>query len=113
MNQLDPKTTALVLIDLQKGVIRRELAPYTSEQVIKTGKELAERFREADAPVVLVNVAFSKDYKDTLRQEVDQPTVPPPGGYPADFSELVEGLAKPGDILITKRQWGAFFDRGE
>jgi nicotinamidase-related amidase len=28
---------------------------------------------------------------------------------PADFSELADGLAKPGDLRVTKRQWGAFY----
>jgi nicotinamidase-related amidase len=27
---------------------------------------------------------------------------------PPDWSALVDGLAPPGDILVTKRQWGAF-----
>jgi len=109
MPQFYSNTTALVLIDLQKGIAGRDLAPYTGEQVVTTCKELAERFRHAGAPVVLVNVAFSNDFKDALRQEVDQPFPLPPGGLPADFSELADGLAKPGDILITKRQWGAFY----
>jgi nicotinamidase-related amidase len=43
-----------------------------------------------------------------LRQPVDQPFAMPPGGFPENFSELIDGLAKPGDILVTKRQWGAF-----
>ena len=105
---LIPQTAALVLIDLQKGIMERTLAPYTSDQVIKTAKELAERFRLAGAPVFPVNVAWSKDRKDALRQPVDQPPAIPPGGFPEYFSELVEGLAKPEDIRITKRQWSAF-----
>jgi len=108
MQNLDPHTTALVLIDLQKGIIRRTLAPHSAADVIKIGGELAERFRRAGALVILVNVAWSPDSKDALRQPVDQPMVSPPGGFPADFSELADGLAKPGDIRITKRQWGAF-----
>src|SRR6202000_563044 len=64
--------------------------------------------REAGAPVVLVNVGFAKDFKDALRQPVDQPLAAPPGGFPENFSELIDGLAKPGDILVTKREWGAF-----
>src|ERR1700722_17071877 len=104
----DPKTTALVLIDFQKGVVGRPFAPYSAADVLKTGIELAERFRRAGAPVVLVNVGFSPDFKDALRQPVDQPMQAPPGGFPADFMELADGLAKPGDIKITKRQWGAF-----
>ncbi len=102
-------TAALVVIDLQKGIIGRELAPYTGAQIVHTVQELAKRFRHAGAPVVLVNVKFSKDLKDVLRQEVDVPTAMPPGGYPEHFSELIDGLAMPGDILITKRQWCAFY----
>ena len=108
MLSLDTNATALLLIDLQKGIVRREFAPYTADQVIKTATALTDRFRHAGAAVVLVNVGFSKDFKDALNQPVDQPRAVPPGGFPADFSELVDGLAKPGDILITKRQWGAF-----
>src|SRR5580658_8688832 len=85
MLELDPKTTALVLIDLQKGIMRHELKPYPADRVTKAGSTLADTFRKAGAPVVLVNVGFAKD-----------------------FSELIDALAKPGDILITKRQWGAF-----
>ncbi len=33
----------------------------------------------------------------------------PEGGFPAGWADLVEGLPRPGDILITKRQWGAFY----
>ena len=109
MQNLDPNTTALVLIDLQKGVLGRPLAPHSSTDIVKTGSELANRFRAAGAAVVLVNVAFAPDFKDALQQKVDQPFTPPAGGFPADFSELVDGLKAAGDICITKRQWGAFY----
>jgi nicotinamidase-related amidase len=108
MLELDPKTTALVLIDLQKGIMGHELRPYPADRVAKAGSTLAETFRKAGAPVVLVNVGFARDFKDALRQPVDQAFAAPPGGFPENFSELVDGLAKPDDILITKRQWGAF-----
>ena len=108
MLKLDSRTTALVLIDLQKGIMGHELAPHPAGQVTKIGSELADRFRKVGAPVVLVNVGFAGDFKDALSQPVDQPFAMPPGGFPENFSELVDGLAKPGDILVTKRQWGAF-----
>jgi nicotinamidase-related amidase len=108
MLELDPKTTALVLIDLQKGIMRHELKPYPADRVTKAASTLADTFRKAGAPVVLVNVGFAKDFKDALRQPVDQPFAAPPGGLPENFSELIDGLAKPDDILVTKRQWGAF-----
>jgi nicotinamidase-related amidase len=109
MIQLDPNTTALVLIDLQKGIVARPVAPHSGPEVLKAAKELAGKFRRAGAPVVLVNVGFSPDFKDALRQPVDQPAPIPPGGFPADFIELAEGLKQAGDICITKRQWGAFY----
>jgi nicotinamidase-related amidase len=108
MQPLHPETTALVLIDLQKGILARTFAPHSAGDVLKRSGELAERFRSAKACVVLVNVAWSPDFKDALRQPVDQPNQIPPGGFPPQFSELADGLAKPGDIHITKRQWGAF-----
>ncbi len=109
MIALDPKTTALVLIDLQKGVVGRDLSPHPGTAVLKTVIGLADRFRAEGALVVLVNVAFSPDGKDALRQPVDQPSSAPPGGWPPDWTELSDGLPKPGDIRITKRQWGAFY----
>ena len=36
--------------------------------------------------------------------------VPPPGGpRPPDWAELVPELAGLGDLVVTKRQWGAFY----
>jgi nicotinamidase-related amidase len=107
MINVDPKTTALVLIDLQDGILGYPLAPLSGPELLSRGKALAERFRAAKAPVVLVNVAWSGDSKDVLRAPVDYPTHPE-GGFPKGFSNLGAGLAKDSDILITKRQWGAF-----
>jgi len=41
-------------------------------------------------------------------QPVDAPSPLRGRALPADWSELAEGLAAPGDIHIVKRQWGAF-----
>jgi nicotinamidase-related amidase len=108
MEALDPRRTALVLIDLQKGIVGRDLAPRAGREVLATSKALAERFRAAGAPVVLVRVAFAPDFADALSQPVDQPMQRPAGGMPADWTELADGLAQPGDIVVVKRQWGAF-----
>jgi len=109
MPNLDPATTALVLVDLQKGIVSRPTAPYSGADVVKTSIEIATRFRQAGATVVLVNVGFSPDFKDALRQPVDQAPPVPPGGFPAGFMDLADGLAQPGDLRITKRQWGAIY----
>jgi nicotinamidase-related amidase len=109
MIELDPQSTALVLIDLQKGILGYALAPTTGPELLARGQALAERFRAAKATVVLVNVAFSADGGDMLRQRVDEAPPVPAGGFPAGWSEFPPGLMQPGDLLITKRQWSAFY----
>ncbi len=106
MIELDPPSTALVLIDLQKGILGNALMPITGQELLARGQALAERFRAAKATVVLVNVAFSADGGDMLRQRVDQPPALPKGGFPAEWSEFPTGLVQPADLRITKRQWG-------
>lgn len=103
--ELDPRT-ALVLIDLQKGIVGMRTV-HDAAAVIANAARLADAFRRADLPVVLVNVAFSPDGEDRLRPRSD---VPPPASLPPpDFGELVPELhAAPRDVRITKRQWGAF-----
>jgi nicotinamidase-related amidase len=109
MLALSAATTALILIDLQKGIFTINAEPYSCAEVLARGQELAQRFRAADAPVVLVNVAFSPDFSDALKTPVDQPRQMPSGGLPEGWADLADGLAEPSDIRITKRQWGAFY----
>ncbi len=108
MITLPAATTALILIDLQKGIVGLSVAPHSGDSVLARSKALAARFREAGAPVVLVNVAFSPDFGDALKTPVDEAPPMPAGGFPEGWAELAEGLAEPSDIRITKRQWGAF-----
>ena len=49
MITLPTASTALILIDLQKGITARQFAPYSFEAVLAKGKELARRFRVPDA----------------------------------------------------------------
>lgn len=105
---LDPCTTALVLIDLQKGITTPGRAPYASEDVVARAKSLAERFRADGSTVFLVHVHWAKDYSDALNQPVDQPAQLPADGLPPGFSDFADGLKQDGDIIIHKRNWGAF-----
>jgi nicotinamidase-related amidase len=104
--QLDPAKTAPVLIDLQNGIVSRSTAPHTAAEIVERSGRLAKAFREKGSPIVYVRV----DMADFLQLPVDAPPfnpgTPPP---PASASELVpEAGFQPGDILITKRHWGAF-----
>jgi nicotinamidase-related amidase len=104
MPSLDPKTTALVLIDLQTGIVGMDLAPRTGGEVVETATALAARFRSAGAPVVLVHVSFADGL--TPPQNVDAPMGS--GNPPADWSDFVAGVRQEGDIVVLKHHWGAF-----
>src|SRR5271170_7827547 len=103
---LDPKTSALVLIDLQKGVLAMPVAPHPASAVYDRSMRLARRFRSAGAPVVWVRVSFSQGRADAPRSTVDQPTNY--ASLPPGWDEFPEPLPQ-SDLVITKRQWGAFY----
>jgi nicotinamidase-related amidase len=106
---LTPRSTALVLIDLQKGILGNTLTPYDGAQVVRNGVRIGRALRQAGGTVVLVHVAFAADNADRLRQPVDAATPVPPGGMPAEWSEFVpDAEALHADVIITKRQWSAF-----
>ncbi len=106
---LDPARTALIVIDLQKGILAREGAsPYTASDVLARSARLCERFRKAGAQVVLVRVSFAADWSDALKQPND--AGPMGGARPQGWDELSPELGSgPRDIHITKHQWGAFY----
>jgi nicotinamidase-related amidase len=106
---IDPRKTALVLIDLQRGIVGRPSAPQAGPAVVRNAVRLAARFRALGGAVVLVRVAFQPDYKDVLRPPADGATPFDPSKYPANWADVVPELGpEPGDLVITKRQWGAF-----
>jgi nicotinamidase-related amidase len=101
ITELDRKT-ALIIIDLQKGITSLQTA-HSMESVINNSAKLAETFRQHNLPVVLVNVTGGAPGR-TERQMGG-------GERPKDWAELVPELnEQPGDIKITKRTWGAFHD---
>src|ERR1700677_1619996 len=109
LQKLDPKTTALVLIDLQQGILGFGKAPRSAEAVLASSAKLAKRFRQLNAPVVLVRVGWSADFGDALKQPVDQPVTLPAGGLPSTWWDYPEALeVAEHDLKITKRQWNAF-----
>ncbi|GHB60468.1 hydrolase [Streptomyces cirratus] len=97
--------TALVLIDLQQGILALPTAT-PAARILENGIALAEAFRAHRLPVVLVKVAWSPDGGDLPTANVDRPG--PASAPPAAFSELPAELAALGDVVVTKRHWGAF-----
>ena len=102
---LDPKT-ALVVIDLQKGITKFPTAHPVSD-VVANARRLADAFRRAELTVVLVNVMSSAQGKDLPQNRTEVRFQMPTD---LDFGELLPELdAKPTDIFITKRQPNAFY----
>lgn len=100
---LDPKT-ALLVIDLQKGIVARA-AEYGVGGVVQRASALAAAFRQHALPVVLVNVGGGAPG----RIEQTRPHIQ----LPADWAELVPELKQqPQDHLVTKKTWGAFSNTG-
>ncbi|WP_051696562.1 hydrolase [Streptomyces sp. NRRL S-244] len=97
--------TALVLIDLQQGILALPTTRPAAE-VLANGVLLAEAFRAHRLPVVLVRVAWSPDGGDLPTTDVDRPG--PAAAPPAAFSQIPAELAALGDVVVTKRHWGAF-----
>jgi nicotinamidase-related amidase len=103
---LNAVTTAVVLIDLQRGIVSRTTAPHSAAEVVKKGAGLAERFRRAGAQIVLVHVDLANAVRPVADVPFGDPSAPPP---PASASELVEELGRQADDWIfTKRSYDAF-----
>ncbi len=106
---MDNEKIALVVIDMQKGIaaLDRKIEPYGIAKVRENVGKLIVGFRKFGAKVFLVHVTGT-DGKDMLKPVIDNPQ--PWGNAGKDWAEFIEE-AKPADndIVITKRQWGAFY----
>lgn len=107
--KLDAKRTAIVVIDLQKGIRRMAGTPNPVETVVANCVCLLTQARQAGARPVLVHVGGAADGADRLHPISDQ-AMRSLAGMPSDWSEFIPELDRqPGDIEIFKRQWGAFY----
>ena len=111
MDSLDLKKTALVIIDLQKGIVGRGgFAPYSAAEVLEKNEQIVKQLLNTDVLIVYVHV---KNYGgEALNPKTDYaPLIM--GELPADFSDFVSPLAYDKSfkniIHVTKHNWGAFY----
>jgi nicotinamidase-related amidase len=105
---LDPKT-ALVVIDLQNSVAALPGDPHPTPDVIGKTVELADAFRKHNLPVVLVRVSVAADGSDWVPGRTEQPRRSAGGTPSPGADQIVDQLAGHAeDIIVTKRNWGAF-----
>ncbi|CAN5299378.1 isochorismatase family protein [soil metagenome] len=103
VSTIDPRT-ALIVIDLQKGIVGLPTA-HPIAGVIANSRALADAFRKHNLPVVLVNVSGAPGGR----------TESPRRGsaYPDGWDILIDELdTQPGDHLVTKHTRGAFHQTG-
>jgi nicotinamidase-related amidase len=104
LTTLDP-TPALVVIDLQKGIVSDSVA-----HVVPNAAALARAFREYALPVMLVNVTGRAPGRTDAHIRASHGST---GTLPASWADIVDELdPQPGDHLITKRRRSAFHDTG-
>jgi nicotinamidase-related amidase len=100
LTTLDPRT-ALIVVDLQKGIVGFP-SVHPGEEIVDRAARLAAAFRKKELPVVLVNVVGMAPGRTDAGTHA--------GEFPADWAELVPELdQQPGDITVSKQQWGAFY----
>jgi nicotinamidase-related amidase len=105
----DPRRTAVVVIDLQKGIVGFPGTPHSAESVIANSVALLDAARSVGAQPILVHVGRSADGGDGLKVACDEP-MRAGASLPPDWSELIAELDRqPSDIVTLKRQWGAFY----
>ncbi|MGA9944528.1 MAG: hydrolase [Candidatus Cybelea sp.] len=104
---LDPNT-ALVVIDMQKGIVTRPTV-HPASGVLVNVVRLVDAFRAKGRPVVLVRVGWSPGRADALKTRAE--STAPHSALPTNFFEFADELKADAsrDILIHKRQWGAFY----
>lgn len=100
---LDPKT-ALLVVDLQKGIVAMPAAHPVAE-VVEKAAALLEAFRRHHLPVVLINVDAPAPGRTDAPPRIRE--------FPAGWTDLVPELnPQPTDHRVTKRSWGAFTTTG-
>jgi len=105
---LDHTTTALVLIDLQRGITAGQTVPHAAADVIARAARLIAACRPRGVPIVLVRVDPGPDGVLFPRPQADQPR--PPMAISADWAELVPELGREAsDVVVTKHQPNAFY----
>lgn len=85
---IDKSKTALVVIDLQKGITALPSRPYTAQEVIANAALLVDAFRRNDMPVFLVHVQMTNE---TMLNVISDQTFSRPQPASQDWGRVRSG----------------------
>jgi nicotinamidase-related amidase len=107
---IEHRSTALLVIDLQ-GSLSQQTYPRTTDDVVASATGLIAAARESGVMVIHVRAGNEPDGQDWIFAETDDDRPRRVWG-PEDM--LIDSRVEPreGDLVITKRQWGSFYDSG-
>jgi len=109
LDKLDILSTALVLIDLQEGILAYPVSPHPASAIVERATKLVNGFRTAGGVVVFTRVVYSPTFADALQQPVDRP-LPGSSSLPDNWAAFPPALQiSANDVVIDKRNWGAFY----
>jgi nicotinamidase-related amidase len=92
---------ALLVIDLQKGIVGMQTAPYPADEIVARTAQLARAFRGRGLPVVLVNVTAAAPGRTDAG--------PRKFAFADDWPEFAPELQRQaGDYVVSKKSPGAF-----
>ncbi|HKC67630.1 MAG TPA: isochorismatase family protein, partial [Bacteroidia bacterium] len=111
------KNTALILIDLQKAILKRKTAHPVNE-VIEKSAALLKAFRKAGLPIVIVSVnPFGANWLNARKDEYGIPR----GKATQTLLKIIMSVfglldtvkeikTQADDIFIVKKNWNAFYN---
>jgi len=98
------KKTALVLIDLQKGIVQFPVI-HPIKEILAKAAALVSAFRKAGLPVVIVHVDPTKSLLNNRRTDANAKF----SSFPDEWFEITPEIeTTEEDIFITKHAWNAF-----
>ena len=111
------KNAALVVIDLQSGIVKMDLVQ-PGREIVQQSAKLVEAFHRSGLPVVVVNVVPFGAPSGQVRTQA--PGMPKDEAGQKQMREMMEAGgfftivpelgARPDDVYITKKTWNAFYD---
>ena len=98
---LIPKTTALIVIDLQQGILSSEPIPFGRDEIVARSAALGRAAAEAGGVIMLTTTDFAPGYADAPAGKADAPWALPTEGLPDSFATLVPEIeALPAAVRI-------------